>query len=110
MRGRFFVLLPAEYASEFPEYNEYFGKPLLLDKGIYGMLLRGKYWVQEFSDFLTCKQNGFSKSKADPSLFIKHYSDGTFIMLIFYVDDLLYFGSDDKTEKSFEKFIEGSLT
>ena len=39
VRGRHFVKLPSEYKTIFPEYTRYFGVPLLLKKGMYGMTL-----------------------------------------------------------------------
>jgi hypothetical protein len=50
--GRHFVKLPLEYAYHFPEYAKYFGIPLLLNKGIYGLVYSGKYWNIEFSEWL----------------------------------------------------------
>ncbi|KAI2491248.1 hypothetical protein MHU86_23325 [Fragilaria crotonensis] len=35
--GRHFVKLPLEYAYHFPEYAKFFGSPMLLNKGIYGL-------------------------------------------------------------------------
>jgi hypothetical protein len=46
--GHHFVL-SLEYAYYFPEYAKYFKVPLLLDKGIHGLVYSGKYWKIEFS-------------------------------------------------------------
>jgi hypothetical protein len=40
--GRHFVKLPLEYAYLFPKYTKFFGVPLLLNKGIYGLVYSGK--------------------------------------------------------------------
>ncbi|KAI2491526.1 hypothetical protein MHU86_23028 [Fragilaria crotonensis] len=50
--GRHFVKLPLEYAYHFPEYAKFFGSPMLLNKGIYGLVYSGKYWNIEFSEWL----------------------------------------------------------
>ena len=39
VRGRIFVHLPDEFKTIYPEYSEYFGKPLRLMKSAYGMIL-----------------------------------------------------------------------
>ena len=36
--GRHFVKLPVEYAYHLPHYFKYFGAPLLLNKGTYGLV------------------------------------------------------------------------
>ncbi|KAI2513993.1 hypothetical protein MHU86_377 [Fragilaria crotonensis] len=53
--GRHFVKLPLEYAYHFPEYAKFFGSPMLLNKGIYGLVYSGKYWNIEFSNGSTPK-------------------------------------------------------
>ena len=47
----------------------------------------------------------FKQSTTDTTYFIKCYKDGSWIRLIFYVDDLLCFGSSDAVEKEFEQSI-----
>ena len=103
VRGRFFVTLDKRYAQYFPDLADWFGRPLLLDKGIYGLTYSGKFWNEEFSEWLIGQ--GFVQSTADTTYFIKYYKDGSWIRLIFYVDDCLYFGSSDAIEKEFEKSV-----
>ena len=62
--GRHFVMLPIELQEFFPQYTQYFGVPLLLNKGMYGLVFSGKYWNVEFSEWLYSQ--GFSQSSADP--------------------------------------------
>ena len=104
MIGRHFIRLPYEYAALFPDYREYFGVPLLLNKGIYGMVFSGKLWNDEFSSWL--QNQGYHQSKADASIFTKHYPNGSWNKLIFFVDDMLYCGSDDTVEKEFQVAVE----
>lgn len=101
--GRHFVRLPGEYQEFFPEFKEYFGVPLLLNKGIYGMVFSGKMWNEEFSAWLI--DQGFSQSQADPSIFVKHYPGGKWLKLIFFVDDMLYCGSHDSVEQTFQAAV-----
>ena len=76
---------------------------MLLNKGIYGLTYSGKFWNEEFSEWLL--DQGFEQSTADTTYFIRYYKDGSWIRLIFYVDDLLYFGSSDAVEKEFEQSV-----
>jgi hypothetical protein len=103
MVGRHFVRLPREYAEYFPEYEQYFGVPLLLNKGIYGMVFSGKIWNEEFSTWL--ETQSFLQSKSDPSVFVKRYSNGEWLKLIFFVDDMLYCGSNDAVEAEFRTAV-----
>ncbi|KAI2511948.1 hypothetical protein MHU86_2464 [Fragilaria crotonensis] len=101
--GRHFVILPLYLAYHFPEYAKYFGVPLLLDKGIYGLVYSGKYWNIEFSEWLYSQ--GFIQSQAEPSYFVYYDKHNQWLRLLFFVDDMLYVGSNDSIEKSFEDSV-----
>ncbi|KAI2495636.1 hypothetical protein MHU86_18865 [Fragilaria crotonensis] len=101
--GRHFVILPLYLAHHFPEYAKYFGIPLLLDKGIYGLVYSGKYWNIEFSEWLYSQ--GFIQSQAEPSYFVYYDKHNQWLRLLFFVDDMLYVGSNDSIEKSFEDSV-----
>ena len=101
--GRHFVKLPIEYAYYFPEYAKYFGNPLLLNKGIYGLVYSGKYWNIEFSEWLY-SQN-FIQSQSEPSYFVRYDKHNQWLRLLFFVDDMLYVGSNDSIEKQFEDSV-----
>jgi hypothetical protein len=101
--GRHFVKLPLEYAYHFPEYAKYFGIPLLLDKGIYGLVYSGKYWNIEFSEWLYSQ--GFIQSQSEPSYFVRYDKHNQWLRLLFFVDDMLYAGSNDSIEKAFEESV-----
>ena len=103
VRERIFISLDRRYAQYFPDLSEYFGRPLLLNRGIYGLAASGKFWNEEFSEWL--RAEGFHQSTADTTYFIKYYTDGSWVRLIFYVDDCLYFGSNDNAEKRFENSV-----
>lgn len=105
VRGRFFVRLSPEYKALFPDLDKWFGVPLKLKRGIYGLTYSGKFWVEEFTDFLLSE--GFEQSTADPCYLVKYWPDGSWIRLLFYVDDCAYGGSNDAIEKVFEKMISG---
>ncbi|KAI2501065.1 udp-sugar [Fragilaria crotonensis] len=85
------------------KYAKYFGVPLLLDKGIYGLVYSGKYWNIEFSEWLYSQ--GFIQSQAEPSYFVYYDKHNQWLRLLFFVDDMLYVGSNDSIEKSFEDSV-----
>ena len=101
VRERVFVRLSEDLAAACPEYVQWLGRPLRLEKGLYGLTLCGKYWHIELLEYLL--EIGFKQSKVDPSLMIKRDKDGNYIKLINYVDDMLYYGSSDEMEKQFVK-------
>jgi hypothetical protein len=102
MRYRMFVSLPAKYGELFPEYADYCGRPLLLNKSMYGTTYSGKMWYQELDDWLTDKEGGsLVKSKVEPCLYIKDYENGTTLKFLSYVDDGLLFCNDPIQEETF---------
>eukprot|EP00957_Ditylum_brightwellii_P137401 10475795-Ditylum_brightwellii.AAC.1 len=103
--GRFFIRLPGLYKQYFPTMSKYFGRTLRLKKAIYDLTLSGKCWVTEFSEWLL--NQGFIQSKAEPAYFSIYKHEITWLRLIFYVDDMLYFGSNEQVETDFEKSIKG---
>jgi len=66
MDRRVFVRLPADWASHFPEYAEWFGVPLLLRKSAYGINSAGRLWAEELFGWYL--EFGFRQSIVDPSL------------------------------------------
>jgi hypothetical protein len=105
VRSRVFIKLPAIYGELFPEFKEYCGVPIRLIKSMYGMSLSGKYWYQELQEWLIA--NGFMQSKVIACLFWKTFPDGSKVYLLDYVDDCLYYGTNDTTLKEFEVKISG---
>ena len=102
VKQRLFVTLPAEFESYFPEFKDYFGKPQLLDKAMYGTSIASKCWNEDLTEYFT-KSAGFSQSSVDSSLFIKRLPDGKYIELILYVDDAMMFFDSDQTKEEFFK-------
>ena len=62
-----------------------------LQKSLYGLKQAHRAWNEQFTSFLPGL--GFQLSQADPSLFVKHTSQGTIVLLL-YVDDVILTGSD----------------
>ena len=106
MTQRLFIHLPSEYAEQVPEYAEYFKKPQLLSKSIYGTKIASLAWFQDFSTWLeNNKKMQFIRSEIDPCLFI-HRNKNEYLFLIIYIDDCCYFGSNTSIEKLFEESIQ----
>jgi len=102
-RNRIFVKLDPRYKEYFPDLAKWFGVPLRLKKCMYGVTFSGKFWSLELSDWF--KSEGFIRSTADTTYHIKYFDDGSWVRVISYVDDVLYFGSNDKAEKQFEEAV-----
>ena len=101
MKSRIFVRLPKEYRPYFPDIDRFFNQPLLLNKTLYGLTVSAKYWNEQLVHFLTDnKFVNFQQSLSDPSLF-SYINGNKWIHFVFYVDDGLYMGDYNNTEKEF---------
>jgi hypothetical protein len=97
------VKLTLEYAYLFPKHAKFFGVPLLLDKGNCGLVFSGKYWNIEFLEWLYSQ--GFIQSPSKPSYFVQYNKHNQWLCLLFFVDNILYVGSNDSIEKQFEDSV-----
>ena len=52
VKDRVFVKLDNWYEAYFPEYSQYFGRPLKLLKSMYGMTNSGKLFADELTEWL----------------------------------------------------------
>jgi len=64
-----------------------------LVKALYGLKQSPRAWFDRFSKAL--RQVGFTRSSADFSLFTRHRTTGTVLLLV-YVDDIIITGDDSK--------------
>jgi hypothetical protein len=103
-RSRVFVSIPAIYGILFPEYKQFCGRPVRLAKSLYGMTLSGKYWFLDLQDYLT--KIGFKTSSTIPSLFIKEDAKGNKLYILNYVDNMLYYGDNQKSVNEFEQSLQ----
>ena len=71
-----------------------------LKKGLYGMKQASKAWYGSFLSIM-----GFTKSKADPNLYIKVVEDELVILLL-YVDELFLTGKEKQIMESKKKLAE----
>ena len=58
----YFVKLDSKYGVYFPEYDNYFGIPLRLNKSMYGMNNSGKLFADELTNCLIY-ESGFNQFK-----------------------------------------------
>jgi hypothetical protein len=72
---------------------------------MYGLVYSGKFWNIEYSEWLYSR--GFVQSLADPSFFVLRKKHDQWLRLVFFVDDMLYVGSNDEIEKEFEDAVKG---
>ena len=79
-----------------------------LKKSLYGLKQALRQWYKKFDSFMV--EHGFSRSAFDHCVFVKKFSDGEFIILLLYVDDMLIVGYDtckiDKLKKELNKSFE----
>ncbi|KAG8473150.1 hypothetical protein CXB51_035082 [Gossypium anomalum] len=64
----------------------------LLKKSLYGLKQSPKQWYKRFDSFMT-SQN-FKRSSFDNCVYFKKNSDGSFVYLLLYVDDMLIVAKD----------------
>ncbi len=77
VQSRIFINFPTNYSKILPEYKQYFGGPLRLNKSKYGMTLSGKFWYLELMEALF--NMGFVQSPTIKCLFFKLFPDGSSI-------------------------------
>ena len=98
VRSKIFVPLPAEYLEIYPEYAQYFGRPLKLLKSCYGMIFSKKWWFIVLQEYLVSEQGGFKQAECDNALFIKKENDGSLTKMLVYIDDSLYFNTKENQQ------------
>ena len=78
-----------------------------LKKSLYGLKQAPRQWYKKFESVMV--QQGFKKITSDHCVFVQHFSDNDFIILLLYVDDMLIVGHNssriDKLKKELSKFF-----
>ena len=93
MREKVFAILPEFWAEFLPEeYHEWLGKPLLLEKALYGYTYSGKFLYEDISEYLISL--GFEACPSAPALWRRMSSDGHVYFVLQYSDDVLHFGEN----------------
>ncbi|PKI36655.1 hypothetical protein CRG98_042960 [Punica granatum] len=63
-----------------------------LRKSLYGLKQAPRQWYKKFDSFML--SHGYIRTTSDQCVFVKQFSDGDFIILLLYVDDMLLVGHD----------------
>ncbi|TXG53197.1 hypothetical protein EZV62_022366 [Acer yangbiense] len=72
-----------------------------LRKALYGLKQAPRAWNSKIDKYLC--QNGFMRSKNEPSLCVKKEGTKDFLMLCLYVDDLIYTGTNANLLEEFKQ-------
>ena len=99
VKNRVFVKLDIRYTDYFPEYAKYFGRALISLNPMYDMIESGKLFDDESTEWLL--EAGFIKSQCQMSIYYKYAPDGSKIVVLSYVDDCVYWYTNEDLVKSF---------
>ena len=79
-----------------------------LKKSLYGLKQALRQWYKKFDSFMV--DHGYDRIASDHCVFVKKFSNGEFIILSLYVDDMLIVDRDtgkiDKLKKELSKSFE----
>ena len=84
------------YMSQ-PEGFEVKGKEHMvckLKKSLYGLKQAPRQWYKKFDSFMVSHE--YKRTDADHCVYFRKFTDGNFIILLLYVDDMLIAGNDSK--------------
>lgn len=99
---RFDTTTPGKYSSG----NSASSKVCRLIKTLYGLKQAPREWFDKLSSVL--KKVDFVQSKADSSLFTKQV-DGTIVVILAYVDDLIVTGNDLQAMEKAKEFLKSQF-
>jgi hypothetical protein len=78
-----------------PQGYEVKGKENLvcrLKKSLYGLKQAPRQWYLKFDKFMT--EQGYNRCHSDHCVYVKRLENGSYIILLLYVDDMLVVGSN----------------
>ena len=78
----------SRYVEYFPDCANYFGRPLRLNKSMYGMNSYGKLFADEITNWLIYEA-GLKNSRCQMYVYYKYSSDGSKLVVLSYVDDFV---------------------
>ena len=99
LNNRVFVKLDIRYTDYFTEYSKYFVRSLRLLKSMYGMTKSGKLFADELTEWLL--EAGFIQSQYQMYIYYKYAPDGSKIVVLSYVDDCVYWYTNEYIGKWF---------
>ena len=87
--------LEEEIYMQQPQGYEVKGKEKLvcrLKKSLYGLKQAPRQWYLKFDKFMS--EQGYTRCHSDHCVYLKKQNDGSYIILLLYVDDMLVAGSN----------------
>ena len=72
-----------------------------LKKALYGLKQAPEAWYSQIDGYFL--KMGFSKSKSEPTLYVKHQGQSNILIVALYVDDLVFTGNNDKMIEEFKR-------
>ena len=87
--------LEEEIYMQQPQGYEVKGKEKLvcrLKKSLYGLKQAPRQWYLKFDKFMS--EQGYTRCHSDHCVYLKKQNDGSYIILLLYVDDMLVVGSN----------------
>ena len=63
-----------------------------LKKSLYGLKQALRQWYKKLDSFMV--GHGYTRTDANPCVYVKKFPNGKFIILLLYVDDMLIVGQD----------------
>ena len=107
VKNKVFVNFECRYADHFPLYSSYFGRALRLLKYMYGMTNSRKLFADELTEWFI--EQGFIRSQCQMSIYYKCALDGTNIVVLYYVDDCVYWYTSKDLGKWLVETIENKV-
>ena len=95
-----FVKLDSRYEEYFPEYFNYFGRPLRLNKTMYVMNTYGKLFYDKLTNWMI-GESGFKQSQCQMSIYYKYAPYGSKLVVLSYVDECVYWYAYEELGKWF---------
>ena len=99
VKNRVFVKLDIRYIDHFPEYAQYCGISLILLNSVYSITNSGKLFAEELTEWLL--EAGFIQSQCQMSIYYKYAPDGSKKFVLSYVDDCVYWYTNEDLGKLF---------
>ena len=88
--------LDSRYGYYFPEYCNYFGRPLVVKKSMYVMTNYVNIFDNELNNWLIYEEV-FKQLQCKISIYYKYESDGSNLFVLSYVNDCVYWYTYDGT-------------
>jgi len=78
-----------------------------LKKSLYGLKQAPRQWYKKFESVM--EEQGYKKTTSDHCVFVQKFSDGDFIILLLYVDDMLIVGMNSSRIDKLKKQLSQSF-